>query len=153
MNRHDTRPQNYTAATTVARDETIRFAPTRAAARRGGWNSKTTRLQRVDRVERHPPLVKFVTDVSKDMAVGQSDTTTVSLAAVGAAFPHSATVDVTIVRPDVLEVQRRDERFVLECDGDGWTLTGVIGREELPERVPDWLEPVAAQFGIDEVAL
>ena len=97
-----------------------------------------------------------VSDSHDIMAIQQSTTdtrVTVDLAAVGASVPAGTTVDVEIV-PRGLEVERRNERFILERDGDGYALTGVVGRDELPASVPDWLSAVARErFEIDEVTL
>lgn len=97
-----------------------------------------------------------VTDVHQNMAVTNSDThdqtVTIALADVGAAVPAETTCDVRIV-PTGLEIDRRGETFIVERDGDRHALTGVVGRSELPTRVPDWIPAVAEWFGIDEVAL
>ena len=85
------------------------------------------------------------------MSVTESETT-IDLASIGAAVPDGTTVDV-VPTPRGLEIARREERFILERDADGYALTGVVGREELPARVPDWIQPVAARFGIGEVTL
>lgn len=80
----------------------------------------------------------------------------IPLADVGAAVPETATVDVTIrsVGADhlVLEIERREDVFILEGAAAA-ELTGVVGRDERPQRVPDWIPAVANLFGIDEVTL
>ncbi|SDL10381.1 hypothetical protein [Natronorubrum texcoconense] len=86
----------------------------------------------------------------------QSDSVEISLADVGADVPPSVTCEVTLravgIGHQVLEIHRRGETFILE-GAPFAELTGVAGRDELPERVPDWIEPVVELFGVGEVEL
>ena len=82
----------------------------------------------------------------------RADTIEIPLSAVGADVPDGTSCEVAIV-PAGLEIRRREDRYLVERDGNGWSLTGVVGRDELPTRVPDWLEAVAALFGCEEVQL
>ncbi len=95
-------------------------------------------------------------DISEDVTLTESETAaeavTIPLADVGVAVPETATVDVRVTASG-LAVDRRGETFEVERDGEGWALTGVVGRSELPERVPAWLEPVVEWFGVEEVRL
>ena len=105
---------------------------------------------------------KYGADLSESVIVTETDTRTtddaveISLSDLGCDVPASATVDVTIrsVGADhlVLEVARRDDVYIVEGATVG-VLTGVVGRDRRPERVPDWLLEVCGLFGVDEVTL
>ena len=99
-----------------------------------------------------PAALKGRADVHDSMAVTESETTTIALADVGAAVPDETTVDVTRTSRG-LKIDRREETFILEREADGFALTGVVGRDRRPERVPDWLVEVCGLFGVDEVTL
>ncbi|ELY68857.1 hypothetical protein [Natrinema versiforme] len=87
------------------------------------------------------------------MAITTDDTTTIELATIGADVPDGTTIDVRPTRGG-LEVDRRDETFIIEGEGSRCVLTGVIGRDEMPDRVPDWLEAALRdEYGIKEVVL
>ncbi len=102
-----------------------------------------------------PVRPKYPADISEAVTLTNSETAeavTIPLADVGVDVPATATVDVRITTRG-LAVDRRGETFEVERDGDGWILAGVVGRSELPERVPAWLEPVVEWFGVEEVRL
>ena len=99
-----------------------------------------------------PETAKCPADVQENVTVTESETTTIDLAAIGAAVPSGTTVDVART-PKGLKIDRREETFILEREAYGYALTGVVGRDELPGRVPDWIQPVAARFGMGEVTL
>lgn len=110
----------------------------------------------VSEIGNGPERAKFPTDLSESVTVTEleehSGSIEIPLSAVGASVPETATCNVTIV-PAGLEIARRDDRYLVERDGAGWSLTGVVGRNELPTRVPDWLGAVAELFGCEEVQL
>ena len=97
-----------------------------------------------------------VADIHQDMPITKLDaqlkSVTIPLADLGVAVPDGTTVDARIIQRGI-EIDRREETFIVERDGGDYALTGVIGRDELPERIPAWLEPVAECFGISEVRL
>ena len=100
--------------------------------------------------------LKTGADVSDSMALAESEmteeTVEIRLSDLDCEVPDSLTVDVATT-PSGLTIDRDGETFIVERELDGHALTGVAGREELPQRVPDWIEPVAALFGAEEVAL
>ncbi|WP_238705387.1 hypothetical protein [Natrinema pallidum] len=66
--------------------------------------------------------------------------------------PETATVDVRETARG-LAVDRNGETFVLECSRGQCVLTGVVGRDELPSTVPQWLAGVGAALELGEVRL
>ena len=96
-----------------------------------------------------------VTD-SYQSAARETDTLEIPLADVGCNVPPSVTCTVTLravgISHQVLEIGRGEDVFILE-GAPCAELTNVAGRDELPTRVPDWIEPVASLFGVDEVSL
>lgn len=157
---HDAHPQNYTVTTTVVL-RTMSGLPTGFGVPTRPISSDGPTIGHIG----HPrAALKGDATIHENMAVTNADqfadvdteSVEISLAALGVAVPETATVDVQFRSVGaghlVLEIARRDDVYIIEGTGIA-ELTGVVGRDELPQRVPDWINPVAELFGIDEVQL
>lgn len=155
------RPQNYTAAKTVARCAMSGFAailgsPTRATPNIGHIGHPRASL--MGAFDQHDTMAITQSNTIGHEADGQR--TTIDLSVFVDDVPSGTTAELSVTGDRSsyeLEFARRDDRWTIEGAGDSAELTAVYSVGETvrkkPERVPSWITAVLEQFDIREVSV